>query len=120
MRFKLDENFDLRLIPLLAEEGHDVDCVRDEGLSGKPDEAIYDVCRSVGRILVTLDLDFTNPLRFPPAPTEGIIVVRPLRPTLPMIRSTLASALQELRSNSLKGKLWIVEPRRIRVYDPMD
>jgi len=38
MRFKLDENFDLRLVPLLAQGGHDVDTVRAEGLSGSPDE----------------------------------------------------------------------------------
>ena len=44
MRFKLDENFDLRLIPLVAEGGHDVDAVLVEGLSGQPDEAIYQAC----------------------------------------------------------------------------
>ncbi len=38
MRFKLDENFDLRLVPLLAQGGHDVDTVRAERLSGSPDE----------------------------------------------------------------------------------
>ena len=38
MRFKLDENFDIRLVPLLAQGGHDVDTVRAERLSGSPDE----------------------------------------------------------------------------------
>ena len=46
--------------------------------------------------------------------------MRPPRNVLPMIRSTLASALPDLRSRSLKGKLWIVEPGRIRVYDPQE
>lgn len=41
MKFKLDENFDTRLVPLLAEAGHDVDTVRDEHLSGSTDETIY-------------------------------------------------------------------------------
>lgn len=118
MRIKLDENLDLRLVPLLADAGHDVDTVRDEELSGHPDRAIYDACRKSGRTLITLDLHFSNPLRFPPAATRGIIVLRPPRPVLPMIRATLTSVLSDLTARPLEGRLWIVEPGRIRVYDP--
>lgn len=53
MRLKLDENFDLGLVPLVAEGGHEVDTVAGEGLSGKPDDAIYQACRSTGCVLVT-------------------------------------------------------------------
>ena len=118
MRFKLDENFDIRLAQLLAQGDHDVDTVRDEQLSGSPDETIYDICRAAGRTLLTLDLDFANPFRFPPEGTAGIVVIRPPRPVLPAIRATLESVLAELTSQSLTGVLWIVEPGRIRVYDP--
>ncbi len=34
MRFKLDENLDLRLVPLVQQGGYDVDSVHSEGLSG--------------------------------------------------------------------------------------
>ena len=119
MRFKLDENFDPRLAPLVAEGAHETDTVRGEGMSGADDDSVYAACRESGRVLVTLDLDFSNPFRFPPAPTEGIIVVRPPRPVLPLIRATLASTLPELKARQLRGKLWIVEPGRIRVYDPL-
>lgn len=117
MRLKLDENLDLRLAPMLAEEGHEVETVYGEEMSGAADERIYEACIREGRTLITLDLDFSNPFRFPPEPTEGIVVVRPARPTLPMIRATLLSALPELESRSLDGALWIVEPGRVRVYD---
>ena len=46
MRFKLDENPDLRLVSLVAGDGHDVDTVQDEGLSGGSNERIYKGCRS--------------------------------------------------------------------------
>jgi predicted nuclease of predicted toxin-antitoxin system len=118
MKLKLDENLDARLVPLLAAEGFDADSVRDEGLSGSHDEAVYDVCKSSERVLITLDLDFSNPLRFPPAETRGIVVVRPPRALLPVIQATLWSALAQLKTGSVDGKLWIVEPGRIRVYDP--
>ena len=118
MRFKLDENFDVRLVPLLAQGGHDVDTVRAEHLSGSPDEVIYETCRRTARTLITLDLDFASPFRFPPEGTEGIVVIRPPRPVLPAIKATLESVLAELTSKPLTGLLWIVEPGRIRVYDP--
>jgi predicted nuclease of predicted toxin-antitoxin system len=120
MRFKLDENFDVRLAPLLAQGGHDVDTVKAERLSGSTDETIYETCRQKGRTLITLDLDFANPFRFPPEGTEGIVVIRPPRPVLPAIKATLESALAELTSKPLTDLLWIVEPGRIRVYDPHD
>jgi hypothetical protein len=118
MKIKLDENFDARLVPVLAVDGHDVDTVPSEGLSGSADETIYATCQTTGRVLITLDLDFSNPFRFPPDATEGIIVVRPPRPILPAIKATLVSILSQLKTQPLKGLLWIVEPGRIRVYDP--
>jgi predicted nuclease of predicted toxin-antitoxin system len=120
MRFKLDENIDARQVPLFAGGGHDVDTVRAEGLSGCRDEAIYETCRQTGRTLITLDLDFASPFRFPPEGTEGIVVIRPPRPVLPAVKATLQSVLAELTAKSLAGVLWIVEPGRIRVYDPHD
>ncbi len=89
MKLKLDENFDLRLLPLVKESGFEADCVYNESLLGSPDDTIYEKCCSEGRILVTLDLDFANPLRFPPRSTGGIIVLRPGRLALPAISSML-------------------------------
>lgn len=120
MRFKLDENLDVRLAALFEQAGHDADSVASEDLCGSEDGVIYEACKRTRRALVTLDLDFSNPLRFPPAPTAGIIVLRPPRPILPQIQATLAAALPNLLENSLEGRLWIVEPGRIRLYDPQE
>src|SRR5262245_21027929 len=80
MKLKLDENFDVRLVPDLLQEGFDADTVNAEGLAGGSDETIYDTRKAIGRTLVTLDLDFSNPLRFPPKGTAGIVVVRLQKP----------------------------------------
>ncbi len=120
MKFKLDENLDVRLAPLLKQGGHEVDTVAEESLGGRPDDVIYQACRSGGLTLITLDLDFSNPLRFPPAGSEGIVVIRPPRPVLSLIRETLLSALPDLQSGFVSGKLWIVEPGRIRIFDPQE
>lgn len=118
MRFKLDENLDPRLASLLAEGGHDVQTVLSEGLSGETDEVIYRVCLQERRTLVTLDLDFSNPLRFPPGKTQGIVVIRPHRPTLPQVRAVLNNVIGPLKSGQVTGRLWIVEPGRIREHQP--
>lgn len=118
MKFKLDENLDARLAALFAEGGHEASTVRDEGLGGGDDDTIYDVCRAERRVLVSLDLDFSNPVRFPPGPTEGVVVFRPRYTVLPMIERIVRDAVPTLKTSPLKGKLWIVEPGRIRVYDP--
>ena len=85
MRFKLDENLDVRLASLFVDAGQEAKTVLEEGLSGRSDEAIYAICVAERRILVTLDLDFSNPIRFPPAATEGIVILRP--PVLSSTRS---------------------------------
>ena len=120
MKLKLDENFDARLVPELINEGFDADTVIAEGLAGSPDQTIYDTCKAVGRTLLTLDLDFSNPLRFPPKNSEGIVVVRPPKAVLSSIRATLWSVIAQLKAGAVKGKLWIVEPGRIREHDPDD
>jgi hypothetical protein len=97
-----------------------VDTVRSEGLSGSDDTTIYHACQSGDRALITLDLDFANPFRFPPDALRGIVVIRPPRPILPAVRATLISVLPQLNSQPLDGKLWIVEPGRLRVYDADD
>jgi hypothetical protein len=102
----------------MAEGGHDVETVLSEGLSGRSDEVIYDVCLRERRKLITLDLDSTNPMRFPPLETEGIVVLRPPRAVLPQIRAVLVHARNRIVDGTVKGRLWIVEPGRIRIRQP--
>ena len=118
MKFKLDENLDVRLASLPAWGDHEADTVLDQRLSGSPDNVIYESCCKSGHVLITLDLDYANPLRFPPEHGQGIVVLRPSQVTLPILRSILVSVLSELKTQSLKGRLWIVEPGRIRIYEP--
>jgi predicted nuclease of predicted toxin-antitoxin system len=114
---KLDENLDVRLATLLADAGHDAATVRQEGLCGARDEQVFEAARTEDRALITLDLDFANPIRFPAAGSAGVIVIRTPRPLLSLIEATLRQALPRLSSEAVKGKLWIVEPGRIREYE---
>jgi predicted nuclease of predicted toxin-antitoxin system len=79
LKFKLDENLDVRLVAAMLEKGLNADTVLSEALSGASDDGILEVCKKTGRVLVTLDLDFANPFRFPPQSAPGILVLRPQR-----------------------------------------
>lgn len=117
MKLKLDENLDARLASALRRAGHEVSTVRDQGLAGVDDQALYAHCRSEARILVTLDLDFANVLRYPPEASGGIVVFRgpdDLLPTLRILTETLIGALAKA---SPASQLWIVEPGRVRIHE---
>jgi predicted nuclease of predicted toxin-antitoxin system len=116
MRLKLDENLDVRLAIWLKSLGHDAETVRSEALSGAPDQALFSVVHQENRCLVTLDLDFADPVRFPPTGSPGIIVLRAPVPSMSMIRRLLEQALLRARSESPADQIWIVEPGRIRSW----
>ena len=100
MRAKLDENLGRSCAALLADGGHDVATVLGQGMASWSDGALLEACREEGRVLVTLDMDFSNPLRFPPEGTPGIAV--------------LDAALSD---NPIAGRLWIVQPGTVREYE---
>lgn len=121
MRFKLDENFGTRTQQLFRKQGIDAATVRDQKLQGCSDQRLYDVCRAEGRCLVTLDLDFSDVLRFPPQETPGIVVIRvPHNPTLPLLEQLVRQFLNALHTMPLEKTLWIVEVGRIRVHQASD
>lgn len=76
MKFKLDENLSPSLLAMFVTAGHDAHPVVQQALGGQPDERVINVCRDEGRALVTLDLDFSNILAYPPANFTGIVVLR--------------------------------------------
>ena len=121
MRLKLDENLGKASAALLEEAGHDVMTVQEQGLSSAPDRQLIEACHGEGRCLVTLDLDFGNPLIFRHAEYSGVAVVRlPGRATPELLYVALRTLITGLERENIAGKLWIVQSERIREYQPED
>ena len=113
---KLDENVPDSVAELLRAAGHDVALARDQQLAGAIDERLLTVAAAEGRTLVTLDRDFTNILRHPPAATAGIVVIRLQDQTLPRIRRVAMTLAERLQKESAIGRLWVLDESRLRIW----
>lgn len=115
MKLFFDENISPLHARELRAEGYDAVAVVEVGLSGAPDERILNFTIKEDRILLTLDADFANVLRFPAENTPGLVRLRLRVPTEQVIRETLRKALLLLKNVELRGRLAIVEPNKIRI-----
>jgi predicted nuclease of predicted toxin-antitoxin system len=115
MQFKIDENVHSDAADLLRQHGHNVLTVFEQGLRGKDDEDIASVCRQEARVIVTLDLDFSDIRGYPPADYHGIIVLRLNDQSRLSVLNVLARIMPLIESEELAGRLWIVDEHQVRI-----
>ena len=120
MKFKLDENVDLRILSRFCLAGYDVATVPEQNLISAPDTELIEICRQEKRCLVTADRDFSNRGRYNPANYSGIAVIR--LPTLVHLADwyeAIDTLILGLESASISGKLWVVYANGIQEYQPI-
>jgi hypothetical protein len=116
VKIKTDENIGRRAVELLRDAGHDVITVFEQDLAGSADDAIFAACRAEQRVLVTLDRDFGEPLRFPSERSAGIMVQElGSRASLQGLADRIREFLALAATRAVAGELWIVEPGRVRI-----
>jgi predicted nuclease of predicted toxin-antitoxin system len=115
MQFKLDENLPPTAADLLRQLGHEVITVYDQGLQSCTDPEVLAACQGEGRVLLSLDLDFSNILLFPPERYAGLIVLRLHNPGPQAVLSLLRRVLPHLESVPVAARLWVADEHRIRI-----
>jgi len=95
--------------------GLDCHTVFDEHLAGRPDGELSAACLAERRILLTLDLDFGDIRRYPPADHRGIVLLRPWSPDRNSVLALVSRLTPLLATDPPDRVLWIVDETRVRI-----
>lgn len=117
VNFKLDENLPEVVLQVLTGLGHDAQTVAQEGLAGAVDEDVLRTSITEQRVLVTLDLDFSDIRAYPPGSHAGIWVLRPPKQTFSLIADCVKAAVKLAATERTSGQLWIIDARSVRIRD---
>ncbi|MFN9507846.1 MAG: DUF5615 family PIN-like protein [Planctomycetota bacterium] len=118
MRFKVDENLPIDDAEILRANCHDALTIFDQNMVGEPDPKVARVCKEEKRIIVTLDLDFSDIRSYPPAEHSGIIILRPRTQSKPDVLGLIGRLLPLLiGGEQLSGNLWIVQENGVRIRE---
>ena len=93
MTFVFDENLSPRHASRLRDLGFDAVAIAEVGLSGAADPAVRAFAIDTGRVLITMDADFANVVRYP----------------------AVDRLLAKLGAENLSGKLVVADQDKIRV-----
>lgn len=115
LNFKIDENLPIEIVDSLRRANYDALTVEEQGLKGTPDYNIAEVCKKEGRIIVTLDIDFSDVRTYPPDEYPGIIVLRVKRQSRRHIINIFNRTIPFFNTEPIKHCLWIVEENRLRI-----
>jgi len=119
-RVKVDENLPREAVDLLRASGFDAVHVLDQSMGGVDDDALATACAHEQRAIVSLDLDFADIRRYPPADHPGIVVLRLAHQDLQHVLEVLRHVAALLAERSPVGQLWVVDehPVRVRAQEP--
>ena len=117
MKFKIDENLPAELAEMLNNAGYDASTVHLQQLAGKPDTVISAVCRAETRVIVTMDVGFSNIQNYPPSEFSGIIVFRLKSQDKLHVIEVFQQLIPVFSEEDLIGKLWIVDESKIRIRE---
>jgi len=113
-RFLLDENLPKSLWRAMQEAGYFVTRVKEEGLRGRPDSAVFRQVRFRATIL-TRDKDYLRTDLFP-TPHSGIIVISlPNSTPVADLVFKVLDTLKQLTGQELANKVYIIEADRVRL-----
>jgi predicted nuclease of predicted toxin-antitoxin system len=118
MRIKLDENLGKSALVVLREAGYEAERPLEEGLSGYPDEQIWDFVWNQGMFFITLDVDFSDIRKFPPGTHPGILILRLSNQSREVVKQTLSKIIKAHPLETIKGCLAVADEYRTRIRRP--
>jgi predicted nuclease of predicted toxin-antitoxin system len=118
-RFLTDEDMPRSTAVVLRQAGYWATDVRDVGLRGHSDLAVFRYAQAHNATLISCDKGFSNIHQFPLGTHAGIVVVRiPDEVPVSQMNDELIRALTPFQDEDLAGLLMIVELGRVCVRRP--
>src|SRR5215207_3604904 len=100
---------------LLQEWGYPSNLLHDHIPVDSPDSDVLRIAQTLDAVLLSVDLDFSNILDYPPIDYMGLIVMRYEPDQETALIATLKQTLSDLYRDDLRHVLVIVEPTRYRI-----
>jgi len=117
MKFKIDENLPHEFSGVLRDAGHDAMTVLEEKMAGISDQDLIALCQDEDRILMSLDMDFTDIRLYPPVNCPGVLVFRLQSHDKRRLLVSLDRILSVLALEPISHRLWIVGEDGIRIRE---
>jgi len=105
MKIFVDENIPFMTVRALREMGHDVIDVRGTTEEGSPDEALWQMVKKQGRLLITTDKGFTQHRE---ESHHGILIVRLRQPNRYKIHQRVMQAMSRFEAEKWPGLLVVM------------
>ena len=101
MHVKIDEDLPKSVVDLLRAEGYQATSVREQGLQGMKDSALWQVVQQEGCFFVTADKGFGDVRLYPPGTHHGILLLRPDVESIASYTELLRSVISAVRLQDL-------------------
>lgn len=120
LRFFLDQCVPYAVMEMLQNAGYKLAMVKDHIPIDSPDPIVIAQAQALNAILLTLNGDFADIINYPPANYRGIIALQLKNSpkAIPAIMMRLLTYLSEhSEPEHYQGKLFLIEPHRIRIRE---
>lgn len=94
-----------------------MESAESEALAGATDQAVLAACTAEDRLLVALDLDFSDIREYAPGSHKGIWVLRPAQQTFAAVLALIEAGVRLTALEQTAGRLWVIDERRVRIRD---
>jgi predicted nuclease of predicted toxin-antitoxin system len=115
IKILLDQGLPRSSVPLLREDGWDVEHTGDIGLSHSTDTQILEYARKEQRVIITLDSDFHSILAVTNAASPSVVRIRIEGLRGPDLALLLKSSWPRIKTSIKKGAMVTIKESGIRI-----
>lgn len=115
MSILLDHCVPRKCLHLLTSWGYDAHVMTEYIAADSGDADVLRLAQKLDAVLLTVDLDFSSILNYPPEDYPGLIVMRYEARDENALTATLQQALSDLYRDDLRSALVIITPKRYRI-----